>query len=203
MFTGLIEARGRITSIEMAGDGCALMVREPWLAPQLAIGESVAVNGACLTVVAKDADSFRFECGPETLAKTNLGSLRVADHVNLERALRVGDRLGGHFVTGHVDGVGTIAERRPQGDFEMIWFTAPPDLCRQMVFKGCIAVDGISLTLVDVQVDRFSVMLIPHTLKVTTLSGKALGSQVNLETDLLAKYVSKQIIAECRSEVGK
>lgn len=194
MFTGLIEARGTVSAIGADGaGGCSLTIREPWLAPQLTIGESVAVNGVCLTVVAKDAQTFRFACGPETLAKTNLGELKVADHVNLERALRVGDRLGGHFVTGHVDGIGRIAERQSQGEFQSVWFTAPAELLQQMAPKGSIAVDGISLTLVDVTDSAFNVMLIPYTLAVTTLSSKPLGATVNLETDLLAKYVQRQL----------
>ena len=129
------------------------------------------MNGACLTVVGRDGESCRFQAGFETLQKTNLGELRVGDRVNLERALKFGDRLGGHLVTGHVDVVGRIAERTTRGDFELIWFSVPPEWTMQMVPKGSIAVDGISLTLVDVTADRFSVMLIPHTLAVTTLGG--------------------------------
>lgn len=162
-------------------------------ASTLAIGESVALNGACLTVVERDGGSCRFQAGFETLARTNLGELHVGDRVNLERSLRFGDRLGGHLLTGHVDAVGRIAERAGRGEFELIWFSCLLELTRQMVPKGSIAIDGVSLTLVDVAADRFSVMLIPHTLSVTTLGLKRTGDAVNIETDLLAKYVQKQL----------
>ena len=157
------------------------------------IGDSVAVSGVCLTVVERSAHSLAFEAGPETLARTNLGELRVGDRVNLERALAVGDRLGGHIVQGHVDGMGRIAKRERQGDWETIWFSCPPNLARTMVPKGSIAVDGVSLTLVEVAGDRFSVALIPHTLAATTLGSKPVGASVNLETDLISKHVVKYL----------
>jgi riboflavin synthase len=160
------------------------------------MGESVAVNGACLTVVECDAESFQFQAGPETLLRTNLGELVAGDRVNLERALRLCDRLGGHLVQGHVDGVGRIAERSRQGEWETVWFSSPSELTRQMVRKGSIAVDGVSLTLVEVAADRFSVMLIPHTLENTTLGFKQSGATVNLETDLIAKYVQRLMSGE-------
>src|SRR5262249_55288734 len=137
------------------------------------------------------AERFRFQAGPETLLRTNLGELRPGDRVNLERALRVGDRLGGHMVQGHVDGLGHIASRQREGDWELVWFRCPEGLAAQMVSKGSVTVDGISLTLVDVTRDGFSVALIPHTLAVTTLGFKTAGTTVNLETDILAKYVWK------------
>jgi riboflavin synthase len=193
MFTGLVETLGNVTKVASDGSGCQLVVREPGIAGQLAVGESVAVNGACLTVVELAADTFRFEVGPETLQRTNLGELVAGDFVNLERSLRVGDRLGGHLVQGHVDGLGKITSRERQGEWELIRFGCPPDLAAQMVSKGSVAVDGISLTLVDVMQDGFSVALIPHTLHVTTLGRKGPGSTVNLETDLLAKYVWKYL----------
>ncbi|HYV36457.1 MAG TPA: riboflavin synthase [Gemmataceae bacterium] len=191
MFTGLIESLGTVRRLDADGAGRHLVVAEKTLAPQLAIGESVAVNGACLTVVEHDAESFRFQVGPETLTRTNLGELGVGDHVNLERSLRMGDRLGGHLVQGHVDGMGSITSRRRVGDWELLWFKCPPELAAQMVSKGSITVDGVSLTLVDVTKDAFSVALIPHTLDQTTLGRKAVGASVNLETDMLAKYVWK------------
>jgi len=191
MFTGLIEALGTVRRLDAQGAGRNLVVTEPTLAAQLAIGESVAVNGACLTVVDRDHESFRFQVGPETLVRTNLGQLAVGDMVNLERSLRFSDRLGGHLVQGHVDGTGTIASRQREGDWELVWFRCPTDLAQQMVSKGSVAVDGISLTLVDVTKEGFSVALIPHTLTHTTLGRKKLGATVNLETDLLAKYVWK------------
>src|SRR5258708_6459554 len=191
MFTGLVETLGSVLRIEVAGVGRQLTVVAPTIAPELALGESVAINGACLTVVAHDRETCRFQAGPETLARTNLGELANGDRVNLERALRVGDRLGGHLVQGHVDGVALIAERLRQGEWEIVWFQCPAELAAQMVSKGSVAVDGVSLTLVDVTADRFSVALIPHTLAQTTLGFKQPGAVVNLETDLLAKYVWK------------
>jgi riboflavin synthase len=167
-----------------------LAIRAPFAA-ELALGESVAVSGACLTVVMHSDDVFDVEAGPETLAKTTLGELGVGDEVNLERSLRLSDRLGGHLVQGHVDGVGRVAERNRHGEWETIWFSAPIALLRGMVPKGSVAVDGVSLTLVDVARDRFSVALIPHTLAVTTLGRKSVGASVNLETDLIGKYVAR------------
>jgi riboflavin synthase len=191
MFTGLVEVLGTVQRVEAGGSGRHLVVSVPTYAAELALGESVAVNGACLTVVEHNAATCRFEVGPETLRRTNLGELVSGDRVNLERSLRLGDRLGGHLVQGHVDGLGRIAERRRQGEWELVWFSCAPELTAQMVPKGSVAVDGVSLTLVDVTADRFSVALIPHTLAQTTLGFKPVGAHVNLETDLLAKYVWK------------
>jgi riboflavin synthase len=191
MFTGLVEALGVLRRRESDGQGCLLEIAEPALAPQLSLGESVAVNGACLTVVGVEGAAFRFQAGPETLSRTNLGELVAGDQVNLERSLRVGDRLGGHLVQGHIDGLGQIARRERQGEWEVVWFRCPQELAAQMVTKGSVAVDGVSLTVVDVTRDGFSVALIPHTLAVTTLGFKQPGDSVNLETDILAKYVWK------------
>ncbi len=194
MFTGLVEALGVVRRIVRVGDGAEVFVEAPFAAEATA-GESIAINGACLTVVAREGQSLRFQAGFETLARTDLGELKPGDRVNLERALCFGDRLGGHLVTGHIDAVGRIAERVQHGEFELIWFACSREWTRQMVPKGSIAVDGISLTLVEVTADRFSVMLIPHTLSATTLGFKRVGDAVNLETDLLAKYVQKQLSA--------
>jgi riboflavin synthase len=191
MFTGLVETLGTVERLDAEGEGRLLTVREGSVAPELTVGESVAVNGACLTVVARDGESFAFQVGPETLSRTNLGELKAGDRVNLERSLRVGDRLGGHMVQGHIDGLGRVASREVQGEWEVVWFACPPELAAQMVGKGSVAVDGVSLTLVDVTADGFSVALIPHTLACTTLGFKRPGDAVNLETDILAKYVAK------------
>ena len=191
MFTGLVEALGTIRHVHAEDPGKRLTVSAPTLAPELKLGDSVAINGACLTVIAADRETCSFQAGPETLRRTNLGELLPGDRVNLERSLRVGDRLGGHFVQGHVDGIGRIAERQRQGEWETLWFGCLEELAAQMVPKGSVAVDGVSLTLVDVASDRFSVALIPHTLAATTLGFKRPGAAVNLETDLLAKYVWK------------
>jgi riboflavin synthase len=189
MFTGLIEAMGKVRRVEPAAAGRKLTISASTFAEELEIGESVAINGACLTLVERERDACRFEIGPETLRRTNLGELAEGDRVNLERALRLSDRLGGHLVQGHVDGVGHISERRREGQWETVWFGCSPELATQMVPKGSVAVDGISLTLVEVATDHFSVMLIPHTLANTTLGFKKRGATVNVETDILAKYV--------------
>lgn len=191
MFTGLVESLGIVRDLVPDGAGRRLTVSAPDIAPELVLGESVAVNGACLTVVAFDIQTCCFQLAPETLHRTNLGELRPGDRVNLERALRLSDRLGGHLVQGHIDGVGHVAERLTEGDWVTVWFTCPPNLAAQMVSKGSVTVDGVSLTLVDVGTDRFSVALIPHTLEHTTLGFKGPGAAVNLETDLIGKYVWK------------
>jgi riboflavin synthase len=193
MFTGLVEVLATVRELapDPGGAGRDLTVSAPPFAGQLTVGESIAVNGACLTVVAHNADVCRFQVGPETLLRTNLGELRTGDRVNLERSLRLGDRVGGHLVQGHIDGVGRVAERRQKGDWLTVWFSCTSELATQMVSKGSVSVDGVSLTLVDVTDDRFCIALIPHTLANTTLGFKPVGAAVNLETDLLAKYVWK------------
>ena len=174
MFTGLVEALGRVDRVIEEGSGRRLTICWPGRDDTLAIGASVAVNGCCLTVVAAKAEGkgagFDVQAGPETLLRTNLGRVAAGDPVNLERSLRVGDRLGGHFVQGHVDTTAVLSERRPDDEWEFLAFGIDPAWTRLMVPKGSIAVDGVSLTLVDVTADGFSVMLIPHTLAVTTLA---------------------------------
>lgn len=193
MFTGLVEELGTITALVPQGAAVELSLRAPLVAADAAIGDSIAVNGCCLTVVRRDLDVLTFEAGSETLSRTNLGRLKSGSRVNLERSLRVGDRLGGHYVSGHIDGLGALVERREEGPWAFLWFRVPGELSRQMASKGSIAVDGVSLTLVEVTSDRFSVALIPHTLAVTTLGALQTGDAVNLETDLLAKYVQRQL----------
>jgi riboflavin synthase len=173
-----------------------LIVREPRIAAETAVADSISINGCCLTVVAADAETMAFQAGPETLARTNLGDLTPGSPVNLERALVVGGRLGGHFVSGHIDGVGHLLARHDHGDWSTFWFQVPRSLSVQMASKGSIAVDGVSLTIVDCEPDRFSVALIPYTLAVTTLGPLKIGGKVNLETDILAKYVQRLSEAE-------
>ena len=192
MFTGLIQAKGTVTTATDDGSGGRrLSVREASIAPHLVLGESVAVNGVCLTVVAFDADTFDFQVGPETVQATVLGAIHAGAEVNLERALRVGDPIGGHFVTGHVDCTGTILERATSGEWETVRFGHPAKFNELLVLKGSIAIDGVSLTLANVEPAQLSVMLIPHTLAHTTLGNKTVGDRVNLEFDLLAKHVQK------------
>lgn len=192
MFTGLVQNLATIVAVEEAAPGKRLVVRASEI-DDAEIGESIALNGCCLTVVgiSPPERTLTFEAGPETLSRTNLGLLEAGSHVNLERSLRAGDRLGGHFVTGHIDGVGRLDSRHDDREWSTFWFRVPPQLTRQMVSRGSIAVDGVSLTLVDVEDERFSVALIPHSLAVTTLGKLKVGDSVNLETDLLAKYVQK------------
>jgi riboflavin synthase len=193
MFTGLVEKLVLVAAIEDAPPGKRIVLSLGEICGELSLGESIAINGCCLTVVHIDtaSGSVAFEAGPETLARTNLGRLQAGSLVNIERSLRVGDRLGGHFVTGHIDGVGHLRQRDDEGDWSTFWFTVPPELAKQMASKGSVTVDGVSLTLVDVTTDQFSVALIPHTLAITTLGALQVDDPVNVETDVLAKYVQK------------
>jgi len=193
MFTGLVEGLGEIQSLERRGPGMYLVVNSPLVADDAEIGDSISVNGCCLTIVELDGEAMAFELGDETIRRTTFGNHGVGDVVNLERSLRVGDRMGGHFVSGHIDGIGEVDQRIDDEEWSTFWFRVPPAMTRQMVSKGSIAIDGVSLTLVDVEDNRFSVMLIPHTLEVTTLGRKNDGDSVNLETDLLAKYAQKAV----------
>lgn len=193
MFAGLVEHLGEVVQIADSGPGKRIVVDGGMIADDAEIGASIANNGCCLTVVEIDGAKLAFDAGPETLKRTNLGKFSPGTRVNLERSLKIGDRLGGHFVTGHVDAVGHLDERLDDEDWSTFWFKVTRELTRQMASKGSIAVDGVSLTLVDVEAERFSVALIPHTLSVTTLGRLQPGDPVNLETDLLAKYVQQQI----------
>jgi len=193
VFTGLVESLVAVAEIIAEPPGVRLVIREPRIANVAAIGDSIALNGCCLTVVAVDGERLAFQAGEETLSRTNLGELKPGSMVNLERSLKLGDEVGGHLVTGHIDGVGTVDRRIDDADWCVMWFRFPPALAGQIASKGSIAVDGVSLTLVDIEADRFSVALIPHTLTVTTLGRRQIGDRVNLETDVLAKYVERQL----------
>jgi riboflavin synthase len=204
MFTGLVEGLGRVEAVEEEMGGRRLTIEWPPFngaassgpgcsldTDPLALGESVAINGCCLTVVSRHDRIFQVQAGPETLARTNVGGVIVGDRVNLERALRPTDRLGGHFVQGHVDTTATLQTRKTVGEWEFFAFEIDPIWAPLLVPKGSIAVDGVSLTLVDVETAGFSIMLIPHTLEVTTLGFLEPGKRVNIETDMLAKHVRK------------
>jgi riboflavin synthase len=193
MFTGIVAGRARVARVVDQPPGKRLVIDFPPYAGDAELGESVALAGCCLTVVASEAPHLHFEAGPETLARTKLGALVASSEVNIERSLKLADRLGGHLVTGHIDGQGSLLERRDQGEWTTLWFSVPPELAPQLAAKGSIAIDGVSLTLVEVRDDRFSVALIPHTFAVTTLGSLKPGHAVNLETDLLAKYVARQL----------
>ncbi len=199
MFTGLVETIGSIDSVRPVGPGVRLLVRAGEVAVDTKLGDSIAINGCCLTVVENSGDVLGFDAGSETLSRTNLGKLVPGSRVNLERSLKVGDRLGGHYVSGHIDAVGTLDRVKQEGAWAFYWFRVPQELSRQMASKASIAVDGVSLTLVDVEPGLFSVALIPHTLEVTTLGKLVPGDPVNIETDILAKYVEQQVKHEIRS----
>lgn len=196
MFSGIVEALGAVAELRSEPPGCRLIVRHPQIAAETKVADSISVNGCCLTVIDLSGDTFAFQAGPETLKRTNLGDLKPGSPVNLERALAVGTRLGGHFVSGHIDAVGTLLERNDYGDWSTFWFSVPKAQARQMASKGSIAVDGVSLTIVDSEPERFSVALIPYTLAVTTLGPLHVGGKVNLETDILAKYVERLVEAK-------
>jgi riboflavin synthase len=196
MFSGIVEALGTIVELRPEPPGCRLIVREPKIAAETRVADSISVNGCCLTVIEQEGDTFAFEAGPETLARTNLGGLKPGSRVNLERALAIGQRLGGHFVSGHIDGVGTLLKRDDCGQWSTFWFSVSRELAVHMASKGSIAVDGVSLTIVQSEPDRFSIALIPYTLAVTTLGPLQPGGKVNLETDLLAKYVQRLVEAK-------
>lgn len=191
MFTGLIEGRGAIERRRMVGGGAELAIRPSWPVAELSVGESVAVSGACLTVTALEDTIFLADVSGETLARTTLGRLRPGAAVNLERALKLGDRLGGHLVSGHVDGVGRVAGRREEGTSIRFRFSLTAEVARYVVAKGSIAVDGVSLTVNAVGRDWSEVNVIPHTARVTTLLELRVGDEVNIEGDLIAKYVER------------
>jgi riboflavin synthase len=188
MFTGLIETVGHVSGLAPVPSGFRVRIRTA-LAPELTLGESVAVNGVCLTVTAVEGDELQADIGPETARVTTLGSLVPSQTVNLERSLRAGDRLGGHFVQGHVDGVGTIDNVRIDGDAHWLTISFPSSLAPYLIAKGSIAVDGISLTVAALRERQFEVMIVPFTWSHTNLSLVRAGDRVNLECDMLGKYV--------------
>ena len=191
MFTGIVEELGEVVAIEDLGDAARLTVRGAEVTSDVSNGDSIAVNGVCLTVTSSAGEEFTADVMRETLTRSSLGALAVGTHVNLERSVRLADRLGGHLVQGHVDGVGELTSCTPAEHWDVVRIALPPGLARYVVEKGSIAVDGISLTVTAVAGDWFEVSLIPETLKRTTLGYKQPGETVNLEVDVIAKYVEK------------
>ena len=193
MFTGIIETVGRIRSIEPAGDLSRLVVVAPAVLDGVKLGDSIAINGACLTVTKIDGDAFHFDAVKETLDLTSLGDLAVGSDVNVERAMRADGRLDGHIVQGHVDGTGRVRVLQREGDDVRLVVDCGPEITEVLVPKGSVAIDGVSLTVVDVTPDGFDVALIPHTLAETNLGGRTPGDRVNLEADVLGKYVRRYL----------
>lgn len=187
MFTGIVRELGRIEGLEETADGARLDVRAPEISAGVSVGDSVSVSGVCLTVVSAEADLLTFDVVPETMRRSTLGRLSAGDPVNLEPALQAGDPLGGHFVQGHVDGIARVRRAMEEG----LELEAAPELLRYVVEKGSIALDGVSLTVATLDGDAFSVALVPHTKAVTTLGRAAPGDELNIEVDMLAKYVEK------------
>lgn len=193
MFTGIVREKGRIVSVDRRDGGARLAVDAPETAARTAVGDSVALSGVCLTTVAAADGRIAFDAVAETLARTTLGALAPPAEINVEPALRAGDPLGGHYLQGHVDGVGRVRAHEPEGDGTRLWIEPPHHLLRYCVEKGSIAVDGVSLTIATLVDDAFAVALVPHTLAVTTLSRLGAGDAVNVEADVLAKYVERLV----------
>lgn len=201
MFTGLIVEMGNIVSLQRSSKGLVLSVKSNEVASSANLGDSISVNGVCLTVVSKKNNRLSFDLSEETLSSTNLGTLKAGDAVNLEPSLRPDSRIGGHFVTGHVDCVGKIRSKVPLGDMTKFKIHAPKHIIALFVEKGSVAVDGISLTIVDIFKNGFTIVIIPHTAKLTTMGFKGPGDSVNIEADILGKYVAKFLSREEHRDV--
>jgi riboflavin synthase len=193
MFTGIVRELGRIALIEGGADGVRIVVEAPVTAAGSKVGDSVAINGVCLTVTKSANGTLAFDAVPETLRRSSLGGFPPGENVNVEPALRAGEPLGGHYVQGHVDGVGTVRRSEPEGDGRRVWVDAPSELHRYLVEKGSVAVEGVSLTVAELDDAGFAVALVPHTLAVTTLGDRAPGDPLNIEVDVLAKYVERLV----------
>ncbi len=191
MFTGIIEDRGKVVKVEYRGQEKRLTIGLPRHLTEVQLGDSININGVCLTAVGNKENTVEFDLSQETLQRSVLGELKEGDQVNLERALRLGDRLGGHIVTGHIDGIGVIAEKRKEREFLQLMVRIPESVSRYVVQKGSIAVDGISLTVNEYEGGEIQLTLIPYTIEKTTLMDKEVGDRVNLEADILGKYVEK------------
>jgi len=193
MFTGIVRERGRVAAVDGDGQARHLVIEAPATAARLAVGDSVSIGGCCLTATAVSNGSFAVTAVPESISRTTLGRLTAGDQVNLETAARAGEPLGGHYVQGHVDGVARVASLEPEEEGARLWVEAPDNLLRYCVEKGSIAVDGVSLTISALREGAFEVALVPHTLAETTLGDLEAGDEVNLEADVLAKYVERLI----------
>lgn len=196
MFTGIIEGLGAVAAIRPVGPGQRLAITAGFELAGTKVGDSIAVSGACLTAVSIAGRQFDVDVSPETLARTTLGAARVGERVNLERALRLSDRIDGHLVSGHTDGTGVIASREAAGNAVIVTVAVPEALTRYMIVKGSVAVDGVSLTINRMEADRFSVSIIPHTAGLTTIGFKQKGERVNIEVDMIGKYVEKFLSAQ-------
>jgi riboflavin synthase len=193
VFTGIVREVGRVESAAQTGDGIRLTIATPEIAGSVALGDSVAIDGVCLTTVAIEDGTLSFDAVPETLARSSLAELEVGDAVNVESALRAGDPLGGHIVQGHVDGVARVRSVADEGEGRRVWVDAPNELLAYCVEKGSVAVDGVSLTVAALDESGFAVALVPHTLEATTFGQLAVGDTVNVEVDILAKYIERLV----------
>ncbi len=196
MFTGIIEELGEVRAIEAKGKESRLTIKAKKALEDAGLGDSISINGVCLTVVNISKGSFSADVSLETLKVTNLGNLKIGDKINLERSLKITDRLGGHIVSGHVDGIGIIKEKKIEESTIYPWIEVTDDLCKYMVLRGSIAVDGVSLTIAGIKNNRFKVAIIPHTASITTIGIKGIGDSVNIEVDIVAKYIEKILSGE-------
>jgi riboflavin synthase alpha subunit len=203
VFTGIVRERGRIVRADGGPEGLSLELEAPATAALSGVGDSVSISGACLTVTSVEDGRLRFHAVPETLERSSLGRLETGTEVNLEPALRAGDPLGGHYVQGHVDGVGSVRSLEPEGEGARLWVDAPADVLRYCVDKGSIAVEGVSLTIAGLDGTGFAIALVPHTLEATTLGAIRPSDPVNLEVDVLAKYVEKLVRADDRGTINR
>jgi len=202
LFTGIVEDLGRLARRENLAEGQRLWLATALPVAEFAMGESIAISGACMTVVAVGSGEFAVDVSAESLRRTTLGSLAPGEAVNLERSMRLGDRVGGHIVSGHIDGTGSVASIRPEGESSIFTFAAPPSLMPMLVEKGSVAVDGVSLTCFNCGDDRFDVAVIPHTMSVTTLGLRRPGAPVNLEVDVMGKYVARLVDAALKARLA-
>ncbi|MFQ5964286.1 MAG: riboflavin synthase [Candidatus Scalinduaceae bacterium] len=202
MFTGIIEHLGKVKQIKRQANSVTIAADIGQISKDVDPGDSIAINGACLTVTGIKGSEVNFDVSAETLSKTTIGELKTSEGINVERSLRIGDKLGGHFVTGHVDGVGVISKRENQIGQSTMWFTVSKELSDMMIKKGSVAVDGISLTIVELEGNSFSVALIPYTLDATTLGFKNTGQRVNIETDMLGKWVKRILTTDEKAGTG-